>query len=153
MEVPRDHRECRTVPDDRAHDRLLAAGNERQNIRPLVAKLHEALDGIEWEIVFVDDDSSDGTSDEIRSVAQIADRRVRGIQRIGRSGLAVAVIEGMLSSSARYLAVIDADMQHDERLLPQMVKTLRTGDYDIVVGSRYVSGGGIGEWDQKRAPA
>lgn len=124
--------------------------NERQNIRPLVSKLHEALTGIEWEIVFVDDDSSDGTSEEVRQLAQ-TDRRVRCLQRIGRSGLATAVIEGMLSSSSRYLAVIDADMQHDERILPEMLKTLRSGQYDIVVGSRYVDGGGIGEWDKTRA--
>ena len=124
--------------------------NERQNIRPLVAKLHHALQGIDWEIVFVDDDSTDGTSEEVRTLAQ-TDRRVRCLQRIGRNGLASAVIEGMLSSSAPYLAVIDADMQHDERLLPDMVKTLRSGAYDIAVGSRYVSGGGVGGWDEKRA--
>jgi len=124
--------------------------NERQNIRPLVAKLHEALRGINWEIVFVDDDSSDGTAEEVRTLAQ-TDRRVRCLQRIGRNGLSTAVIEGMLSSSAAYLAVIDADMQHDERLLPQMVDALRTGAYDVVVGSRYTDGGGIGEWDRTRA--
>lgn len=124
--------------------------NERQNIRPLVDKLHAALDGVEWEIVFVDDDSKDGTSDEIRQLAQ-TDRRVRCLQRIGRSGLATAVIEGMLSSSARFLAVIDADMQHDERILPQMLDTLRSGSHDVVVGSRYIAGGGIGSWDQTRA--
>ena len=124
--------------------------NERQNIRPLVAKLHKCLQGIEWEVVFVDDDSHDGTADEIREVAQ-ADRRVRCLQRIGRSGLSTAVIEGMLSSSARYLAVIDADMQHDEGLLSAMLDALRSQEYDIVVGSRYADGGGVGTWDQKRA--
>ena len=124
--------------------------NERLNIRPIVAKLHEALSGIDWEIVFVDDDSSDGTADEIRSLAQ-TDRRVRCLQRIGRSGLSTAVIEGMLSSSANYIAVIDADMQHDERLLPEMLSTMRSGLYDVVIGSRYVADGGIGEWDRARA--
>jgi len=124
--------------------------NERPNIRPLVAKLHESLAGIEWEVVFVDDDSSDGTADEVRAVAQ-EDRRVRCLQRIGRSGLSTAVVEGMLSSSAQYLAVIDADMQHDERLLPTMLEALRSQDYDIAVGSRYIDGGTVGTWDRKRA--
>lgn len=124
--------------------------NEQQNIRPLVAKLHESLRGIEWEVVFVDDDSGDGTADEVRALAQ-QDRRVRCLQRIGRSGLSTAVIEGMLSSSAQYLAVIDADMQHDERLLPAMLGVLRTQDYDIAVGSRYIDGGTVGAWDRKRA--
>ncbi len=124
--------------------------NERQNVRPLVDKLSECLREIDWEIVFVDDDSPDGTSEEARSLAQV-DRRVRCVQRIGRKGLSTAVIEGMLTSSSPYLAVIDADMQHDERILPAMLAELKSGSYDIVVGSRYVNGGGIGDWDEKRA--
>jgi dolichol-phosphate mannosyltransferase len=124
--------------------------NERPNVRPLVQKIAESLKDIEWEIVFVDDDSPDGTASEVRELAQI-DRRVRCVQRIGRKGLSTAVIEGMLSSSSPFLAVIDADMQHDESILPRMLNELKSGQYDIVVGSRYVDGGDIGDWDQKRA--
>lgn len=124
--------------------------NERENIRPLVQKIAGCMADVAWEIVFVDDNSPDGTSAEIRALAQL-DRRVRCVQRIGRSGLSTAVIEGMLTSSSPYLAVIDADMQHDERILPQMLAALKSGEFDIAVGSRYVSGGGIGEWDEKRA--
>ena len=79
------------------------------------------------------------------------DRRVRCLQRLGRHGLSSACIEGMLSSAAPYLAVIDGDLQHDETLLPQMLQTLRRGDSDLIIGSRYVAGGGLGSWDHTRA--
>ena len=119
--------------------------NERDNIRPLLDLIAKALDGDNYEVVFVDDDSRDGTLPELQAVAR-TDPKVRYIHRIGRRGLSSAVVEGMLSSSAPYLAVIDADLQHDETLLPDMLAVLRGGEADIVVGSRYVEGGGMGEW-------
>jgi dolichol-phosphate mannosyltransferase len=124
--------------------------NERDNVEMLVARLDAALGGIEWEVVFVDDDSPDGTTDKIRALAR-NDPRVRCLQRIGRRGLATAVIEGMLASSAPYLAVIDADLQHDETVLPRMLAAIKAEDLDIVVGSRHVAGGSIGDWDRRRA--
>lgn len=124
--------------------------NERPNIRPLVQKLNDSLGGIDWEIIFVDDDSPDGTAEEVRALA-LTDRRVRCVQRIGRTGLSSAVVEGMLSASSPFLAVLDSDMQHDESILPNMLAQLRAGAYDIVIGSRYVTGGEIGNWDGKRA--
>ena len=114
--------------------------NERPNVAPMVARLDAALAGIAWEAVFVDDNSPDGTAAEVRRIAQI-DPRVRCIRRIGRRGLASAVIEGALSSSAHYVAVIDGDLQHDETRLPAMLAALRSGDYDLAVGSRHVEGG------------
>jgi dolichol-phosphate mannosyltransferase len=114
--------------------------NERPNVAPLIAKLDAALYGISWEVVYVDDDSPDGTAAEVRRIAQ-TDLRVRCIRRIGRRGLASAVIEGALSSSAQYVAVIDGDLQHDETRLPDMLAALRTGQYDLAVGSRHVAGG------------
>ncbi len=114
--------------------------NERPNVAPLVAKLDAALFGIAWEAVFVDDNSPDGTTAEVRRIAQ-TDPRVRCIRRIGRRGLSSAVIEGALSSSAQFVAVIDGDMQHDETRLPEMLAGLQSGKYDLAVGSRYVDGG------------
>ncbi len=114
--------------------------NERPNVAPLIARLDAALYGIAWEVVYVDDDSPDGTAAEVRRIAQ-TDPRVRCIRRIGRRGLASAVIEGALSSSAQYVAVIDGDLQHDETKLPDMLAALRTGRYDLAVGSRHVDGG------------
>jgi dolichol-phosphate mannosyltransferase len=124
--------------------------NERENVAELIGRLVACLGERSWEVVFVDDDSPDGTADLVRELAG-ADGRIRCLQRIGRRGLSSACIEGMLASTAPYLAVIDADMQHDERLLPQMLDTLKRGETDIVVGSRYAPGGGIGDWDARRA--
>lgn len=126
--------------------------NERENIAPLVELLSSALAGIAWEAIFVDDDLPDGTAEAVRAVAR-SDSRVRCLQRIGRRGLSSACIEGILASSAPYVAVMDADLQHDESLLPQMFAVLRDGPYDLVVGSRYVVGGGVGEWDVNRQRA
>jgi dolichol-phosphate mannosyltransferase len=123
--------------------------NERDNIAPLVDLVRAALSGVDWEIIFVDDDSRDGTAAVVRALAQ-REPRVRCLQRIGRRGLSTACIEGMLASAAPIVAVMDADMQHDERLLPRMLETLRHEPYDIVVGSRYVAGGGFGAWDRRR---
>ena len=123
--------------------------NERDNIAPLIDRLTAALSGIKWEVIFVDDDSGDGTADHVRSIAR-ADARVRCLQRIRRRGLATACIEGILASAAPYLAVIDADLQHDEGILPQMFEALQRGGYDVAIGSRYVAGGSVDGWDSKR---
>ena len=128
----------------------MPAFNERENISLLVDRLHSVLDGIDWEVIYVDDDSPDGTSASIRELSQ-RDSRVRCVQRIGRRGLSTAVIEGILASSAPYVAVIDADLQHDETMLPKMLALAKAEDLDVVVGSRYTEGGGIGDWTKGRA--
>jgi dolichol-phosphate mannosyltransferase len=126
--------------------------NERDNIGPLLERLDRVLAGIAWEAIFVDDDSPDGTAEAVRTIAR-RDRRVRCLQRVGRRGLSSACIEGILASASPYVAVMDADLQHDESLLPRMYQTLRDEAYDLVVGSRYVAGGGVGEWDKSRQRA
>lgn len=113
--------------------------NERANVAPMVERLGEALAGISWEALFVDDDSPDGTAAEVRRIAQ-SDIRVRCIRRIGRRGLASAVIEGALASSAQTIVVIDGDLQHDPAVIPQLLAALNAGA-DIAVGSRHVQGG------------
>ncbi len=124
--------------------------NERDNIAPMIECLAAALGDLSWEVIFVDDDSPDGTAELVRRLGA-SDSRVRCVHRIGRRGLSSASIEGMLAATADYLAVMDADLQHDERLLPQMLGLLKRGDVDIVVGSRYAPGGDIGDWDSGRA--
>jgi dolichol-phosphate mannosyltransferase len=114
--------------------------NERDNVAPLVAALDAALAGIAWEVVFVDDDSPDGTAAAARALAA-RDPRVRCLRRIGRRGLASAVIEGALASSADYIAVIDGDLQHDETRLPVMLAAVRDEGFDLAVGSRRAEGG------------
>ena len=124
--------------------------NEHDNVPELLQALEGALKGIEWEVVFVDDDSSDATADEVRTLAA-SHPRVRCVQRIGRRGLASACVEGILATSAPYVAVMDADMQHDEMILPRMLARLKSEGFDVVVGSRYVDDGGLGSWDAGRA--
>jgi dolichol-phosphate mannosyltransferase len=152
--------ETRVTPDSQAPSAARAPGvaelaliiptlNERDNVAPLLARLEAALAGVAWEVIFVDDDSTDGTRDAVRAIG-LRDPRVRCIHRIGRRGLASACIEGALATSAPYLAVIDADLQHDETLLPRMLRTLESEPLDIVVGSRYVAGGGFGGWSMQR---
>jgi dolichol-phosphate mannosyltransferase len=116
--------------------------NERANVERLIEKLEAALAGVRWEVIFVDDDSPDGTAAAVKQIAAL-DARVRCLRRVGRRGLAGAVIEGALASAAPFVAVIDADMQHDETLLPRMLAALRGGDLDLVVGSRYLEAGGL----------
>jgi dolichol-phosphate mannosyltransferase len=123
---------------------------EINNVGEVVERLRQCLASVSWEVIFVDDDSPDGTSDAVRELAR-SDRRVRCLQRIERRGLASACIEGMLASSSPYLAIMDGDLQHDEQLLPQMLQALRSSDLDIVVGSRYVAGGTVGDFDPTRA--
>jgi dolichol-phosphate mannosyltransferase len=124
--------------------------NELDNIEVIVAGLAACLSGNAWEVIFVDDDSTDGTANKVREMARW-NPRVRCVQRIGRRGLSSACVEGMMASSAPYLAVMDADGQHDEKILPRMLKMLKEGNVDLVVGSRYMEGGGIGTWDTSRA--
>src|SRR5665213_2208446 len=123
---------------------------EINNVAEVVERLRHCLAGVSWEVMFVDDDSPDGTSDAVRELAR-GDRRVRCLQRIDRRGLSSASIEGMLATASPYLAIMDGDMQHDELLLPQMLQALRATDVDIVIGSRYVAGGTIGDFEASRA--
>jgi dolichol-phosphate mannosyltransferase len=122
---------------------------ERQNVAPLIAALEAALQGVNWEVIFVDDHSPDHTADAVRALA-LSNPRVRIIERVGRRGLSSACIEGMMASPAPYLAVMDADMQHDETVLPEMLRLLQSENLDIVVASRRAAGGSMGEFAQKR---
>ena len=126
--------------------------NERDNVTKLYRKLEATLDGIAWEVVFVDDNSPDGTWDAVRELAR-ADGRVRCVRRIGRRGLSGACIEGILASSAPYAAVMDADLQHDETQLPKMLSLLQSGQAELVVGSRYIEGGSADSFNRSRAGA
>jgi len=123
--------------------------NERENVKPLIARLEDSLAGIEWEVVFVDDDSPDATAELCRQIGR-GDHRVRVLQRIGRRGLASACIEGILATCAPFVAIIDGDLQHDETLIPQMLARLKSDNLDLVIGSRNVAGGSMGRFAASR---
>lgn len=128
---------------------VLPTYNERDNLPVLLDRLEVALSGVAWEAIVVDDNSPDGTAELARALAR-DNPRLRVIRRVGRRGLAGACVEGMLASSADYVAVMDADLQHDETLLPRMLAALSGADdtgaegADLAVASRHVEGGAVG---------
>ncbi len=125
---------------------ILPTLNERGNLGPLVERIDRAIGtAAVWEVIIVDDDSRDGTADEARALA-LTDPRVRVIQRIGRRGLASAAIEGFCATAAPYVAVMDADHQHDPALLPGMLAALKSGEAEICVASRFAEGASTADW-------
>lgn len=119
---------------------VLPTFNEAENVAPMVERLRKALDGLRWEVVFVDDNSPDGTSAKARELAA-TDGRVRCIRRVGRRGRASACLEGMMAAQAPIVAVMDADQQHDESILPEMYRLISEDEANLVVGTRYTEGG------------
>src|SRR2546422_3568039 len=122
---------------------------ERENVPELIKRLDACLKQHRWEVIFVDDDSPDGTADVVRELAQ-RDDRIRCLLRIGRRGLSSACIEGMLASAAPVMAIMDADLQHDETRLPVMLQAIRDKQADLVIGTRYAEGGSVGTWNPLR---
>jgi dolichol-phosphate mannosyltransferase len=119
---------------------VLPTLNERANVAPMIERLERALGPSGWEAVFVDDNSRDGTAELVREIGR-TDPRIRVIQRIGRRGLASAAIEGMCATAAPFVAVMDADHQHDPALLLDMLAAVESGDYDLAYASRFAQGG------------
>jgi dolichol-phosphate mannosyltransferase len=117
--------------------------NEHDNIRPLLAALRETLAGLSGEAIFVDDGSTDGTAELVARIGR-EDRAIRLIRRHRRRGLASAVVEGALATAAPIVAVIDADRQHDETILPALYRAVANGEAEVAVGTRYTEGGSLG---------
>lgn len=121
--------------------------NEAENVRPLLQRVDRVLAGTPSEIIFADDGSPDGTAD-------VADRlrdafpQVRVLRRTGEPGLAAAVLDGFRIARGRFLGVMDADLQHDETVLPALVEALET--HDLAVGSRYTPKGSTSNWSRMR---
>jgi dolichol-phosphate mannosyltransferase len=129
---------------------IVPTRNERLNVLPLFTRLERALRAVRWEVIFVDDDSPDRTADAVRGLAAL-DARVRLIERYGQRGLASACVTGIVASAAPYVAVVDADLQHDVTQLPTMLRTLREEHIDVVVASRYVAGASTRGFPGRRA--
>ncbi|MCP4436317.1 MAG: glycosyltransferase family 2 protein [Actinomycetia bacterium] len=122
---------------------------EAENLPELVRRVHAALEGTTHEIIVADDNSPDGTWRVAEELAA-EDDTIVVIRRFHDPGLSAAVLDGMYSARGSYLAVIDADLQHDAAALARMLEVLRSGDADVVVGSRESEGGGYGEWSAQR---
>ena len=122
---------------------IIPTYNECQNILPVIKAIETALTGNSWQLLFVDDNSPDGTAELIEDISK-KKNNIKYIKRIGRKGRTSACIEGMVSTSTPYMCIMDADLQHDEKLLPEMLTTIKQEDYDLVIGSRYVNSGSTG---------
>jgi len=124
--------------------------NEVSNIQPLIEGLDSVLGEISWSAIIIDDDSEDGTYDVIRTIA--AEKPyIKGVRRIGRRGLSSACIEGMAMATSPYIAVLDADLQHDEHLLRPMLELIEGNQFDLVAASRFLPGGSVGPLSRRRA--
>jgi len=124
---------------------ILPTYNERENVAEMLRRLHLALAGLCWQVCFVDDNSPDGTAAEVARLAA-TDSHVRLLKRIGRRGLSSACIEGILAAEAPVVAVMDADLQHDESALPRMLAKLRADRLELVVATRMAEGGSMGRF-------
>jgi dolichol-phosphate mannosyltransferase len=126
---------------------IIPTYNEKDNVEPLVQEIGRTLTGEDYEIVFVDDNSRDGTAEMAESLA--GRYPVRVIVRKTERGLASAVVHGFAQARGRLLAVMDADLQHPPAVLKDMVRAARDGA-DVVIGSRYVAGGSCEGWGLTR---
>lgn len=117
--------------------------NERDNVAPLVEKIHGVLSGYDYEVVFIDDDSGDGTAETIRELGSRFPVRV--VVRKGKKGLASAVVDGIGEADSDVIGVMDADLQHPPEVIPDLFRAIKNGA-DIAIASRYVAGGGCAGW-------
>ena len=125
---------------------IIPTYKEKENITPLVERIHNSLSKYDYEIVIVDDNSADG-SEEL--VADLSRRYpVKIIVRKNKRGLSSAVVDGIASTSSEFVIVMDADLQHPPEVLPEIVKALE--NHDFVMASRYIKGGSPGEWKLSR---
>ena len=126
---------------------IIPTYNEHESVAPLLKKIHHQVGGRNYEIIFVDDDSRDGTADLINSLSNTYPVRV--VVRKGKRGLATAVADGFGYSQSPVLVVMDADLQHPPEVIPALLSAMDAGA-DIAVASRYVSGGGNLGWSKTR---
>ncbi len=115
---------------------VLPTFNERENIRPIAMQLLTLEKVYDLELIFVDDDSQDGTANEVRDIAH-SYPCVRLIRRVGRSGLSSAIKEGILDATGDVVVVMDCDGQHEPSAVAKTVDTLQQSGHDLVIGSRF----------------
>lgn len=122
--------------------------NEKENIGKLIPAIHDVLNGYEYELIVVDDNSPDGTAEVAEELSKIYPIRV--LKRNGKLGLASAILYGFQNSKGEILGVIDADLQHPPEYIKEFIRVTSNG-YDIAIGSRYVEGGKIDGWSTYRS--
>jgi len=121
--------------------------NEKENIKELLNELKKVLKPYSHEIIIVDDNSHDGTWRVVKKISE-KDKNVKLVRRVGERGLSSAVLRGFEKARGDVLGVMDADLSHDPKILPRMIKEIK--EHDLVVGSRKVKGGGVENGSLKR---
>ncbi|MCJ1460693.1 dolichol-P-mannose synthesis [Mycoblastus sanguinarius] len=132
---------------------ILPTYQERKNLPILVYLLHRTFtqNGLDWEIIIVDDASPDGTLQVAQQLQNLyTPEHIVLKPRAGKLGLGTAYVHGLQYASGNFVIIMDADFSHHPKFLPRMIETQQQGDYDIVTGTRYAGDGGVYGWDLKR---
>ncbi|KAK4215315.1 nucleotide-diphospho-sugar transferase [Rhypophila decipiens] len=131
---------------------ILPTFNERQNLPIITWLLNRTFteEKLDWELVIVDDGSPDGTQEVAKQLVKAYSPHVQLRPRTGKLGLGTAYIHGLQFAKGNYIIIMDADFSHHPKFIPQMIAKQKTGNYDIVTGTRYAGDGGVFGWDLKR---
>jgi dolichol-phosphate mannosyltransferase len=150
------HREDRHAPTCSAEEErpdisiIVPAMNEATNLPPLLARIAEAMDGLRYDVIVVDDGSSDGTPETCAALSSRYPVQLH-VRQQPRGGLSGAVLKGFELARGNVLVVMDADLQHPPERLPALIAPLLSGEADFVLGSRHADGGSVGgEWGLMR---
>lgn len=145
-----NHNEKKTSGDKPEVSVIIPTYNEREGIEDQISVIFKSLNGagIKGEVVIVDDDSPDKTWEFCESLKSKYNLTV--VHRVGKRGLASAVIDGFHAAHGDIRGVMDADGSHDAGILPDMVRSIQAGECDLAIGSRYIPGGGTKDWPWHR---
>ncbi|XP_046337883.1 dolichol-phosphate mannosyltransferase subunit 1-like [Haliotis rufescens] len=132
---------------------LLPTYNERENLPLIVWLLVKCFSesGHDYEVIIIDDGSPDGTLDVAKDLQRIYGKeRIVLRPREKKLGLGTAYIHGIKHATGNFIFIMDADLSHHPKFIPQFIEKQKTKDYDIVLGTRYAGDGGVFGWDLKR---
>lgn len=132
---------------------ILPTYNERRNLPLIISMLNKSFEDnqLEYEIVIVEDNSPDGTLEVAKELKKVyGDSRIVILSRPGKMGLGSAYMDGLKICTGDFIFLMDADMSHHPKHIPEFIKKQQESDYDVVTGTRYAHGGGIAGWDLKR---
>mmetsp|Transcript_35749 Transcript_35749/g.47174 ORF Transcript_35749/g.47174 Transcript_35749/m.47174 type:complete len:243 (+) Transcript_35749:89-817(+) len=132
---------------------ILPTYNERDNLPIIIYLLAEVFqqNEIEYEMIIIEDNSPDGTAEAAIKLQKIyGEDKLKMIQRPGKLGLGTAYLEGLKHCQGNFVILMDADLSHHPKFIPDFIKRQAEADYDIVTGTRYKYGGGVYGWDLRR---
>ena len=129
---------------------IIPTFNEAKNIRSLINNLANLLNNLDYEIIVVDDDSPDGTANEVNKLME-QNKNIYLISRVGRYGLSSAIKEGLIFGKGEYLIVLDGDGQHDANCILDLIKKIKETNSDMVIASRFLDSSEIKGLSEKRS--